>query len=423
MEPRPVIIIPAFRRHDSLERLLYSVNHAQYPENDHLLIISIDGGYSEQVAYIAEKFIFNHGKKEVIFHEKNLGLRNHILWCGNQSLIYENVIILEEDLFTDKFYYYFSISAIDFYKDDNEIAGISLYSPRTNEFANLPFEPLKSQFSVFKCQVPCSWGQIWTKKQWKLFREWYDFLDYTDFSEFDEIPEVVKNWPESSWKKFFSLYLVVKKLFFIYPYISYSTNCSDPGGKHIIGGTNYYQVAMSHPDRDTFDGNNFFESSSLPVAYDSFFEPLPFVLKNLKKLENIDFSVDLYSIKPISLLMKKEFVVTTRCIKDYFLSIPLCFRPLEYNFLHNNIKLCLNNSLIAYCGRSSQLSVHSMNNRNSIRLPEYFCNINLKRYENQIKEKCIDEFYSSISWRLTKPIRLAADIFFKMIDSIKYLVK
>ena len=76
----PAIVVVTYNRPDSLKRLLGSLSKARYPDGVPL-VISIDGGdsHEEEVVKIAGEFPWPHGKKEVICHEKNLGLRKHIL--------------------------------------------------------------------------------------------------------------------------------------------------------------------------------------------------------------------------------------------------------------------------------------------------------------------------------------------------------
>ena len=98
MMHHPAIVVVTYNRPDSLMRLLGSLTKARYPVGVPL-IISIDGGDNreKQVVKIAEEFPWPHGKKEVICHEKNLGLRKHILSCGDLTERYDSVIVLEDD--------------------------------------------------------------------------------------------------------------------------------------------------------------------------------------------------------------------------------------------------------------------------------------------------------------------------------------
>ena len=131
---KPVIIAVGFSRPNSLLRLLTSINNASFDDNDIELIITLDGGAKKEVAEIALQFNFKHGNKTLVQRDKNIGLREHILWCGDQTKKYQSVIILEDDLFVDCHFYRYAQHAINAYKDSDKLAGIALYSPRRNEY-------------------------------------------------------------------------------------------------------------------------------------------------------------------------------------------------------------------------------------------------------------------------------------------------
>lgn len=235
----PTIIVVGFSRPQALQRLLNSLNDAHYPSSV-LLLISLDGGASNAVHETVDAFEFKHGECRVLKHEQNMGLREHILWCGDQTSSCGAVIVLEDDLIVDPFFFFFACNALQAYADTPSVAGIALYSPGYNEYAGLPFEPLYNGQSSFLMAVPCSWGQLWSRGQWQAFRTWYGEGEQSKVDTCIGLPLCVKQWPESSWKKYFAAYLVQNSLFFIYPYISYTSNCSDTGGVHIKDKTSLF---------------------------------------------------------------------------------------------------------------------------------------------------------------------------------------
>jgi hypothetical protein len=212
---KPTIIVPAYSRADSLNRLLNSINDAIYPSNDIELIISLDGGYSKKVSNVAINFKFLHGNKQVIKRENNLGLREHILWCGEQTKKYESVIILEDDLFVDTYFYNYTVEALKYYQNEKQIAGISLYGHKYNEYADLPFEPIDNGCSAYFMQIASSWGQAWTKQHWEDFLIWYKNNYDNSLNGNIGLPGAVRNWPNSSWKKYYSAYLAIKNKYFL----------------------------------------------------------------------------------------------------------------------------------------------------------------------------------------------------------------
>ena len=153
------IIIVAFNRPKALERLLNSLLKASYP-GEVELVISVDGekegredgktiGKGEEVRRVASGFEWPFGEKKLIFHEKNLGLRRHVIFCGELNKDYEGVIVLEDDLYVAPSFYNYTLQAFEFYKGDPKIAGISLYSHAYNETAQFPFRPLSDDSDVF----------------------------------------------------------------------------------------------------------------------------------------------------------------------------------------------------------------------------------------------------------------------------------
>jgi len=98
----PVIVV-AYDRPEPLKRLLRSINKAIY-EHPVKLIISVDYKKNNDVIGVVNDFDWGHGSKEIIEHEKNLGLREHILFCGDLVRDYDGVIILEDDLYVSPFF-------------------------------------------------------------------------------------------------------------------------------------------------------------------------------------------------------------------------------------------------------------------------------------------------------------------------------
>ncbi|HWV71967.1 MAG TPA: glycosyltransferase, partial [Pseudosphingobacterium sp.] len=282
---KPAIVIVGFNRPKSLERLLSSIRNGQYCHDDIDMVISIDYQNSEarrEVLDIANKFSWNHGNKLVINHNENLGLRKHVLTCGDLTSQYQSIIMLEDDLVVSPYFYTYAQTMLSFYNNSPEIGGISLYNHKRNFCNKLPFEVLGERNSdVYFLQIASSWGQAWTAKQWKEFKEWYNKGQQLDVE--DLIPSEVISWPNSSWLKFFIKYLVVTNKYFVYPKNSLSTNFGD-GGTHNLKSNSSYQVPLDlsdDPDLKLIPLNR-----SINV-YDAFFEILPATLKKLN-LQLID---------------------------------------------------------------------------------------------------------------------------------------
>jgi len=330
-EIQPAIVIPAYRRPKALHRLLQSVASSHYPNSTVQLIISLDNGAAMDVINIAESFQFSSGDVTVIKQEQPLGLRNHILWCGDLTAEYGSVIVLEEDLMVDPWFYHYATQALNFYSDEERVGGIALYSPEFNEFADLPFEPLQSDKDTFFMQAGCSSGQAWTGKQWKTFKKWYHQADSGRIRDDIRLPDWVRFlWKESSWKKYYSGWLADSGLYMVYPYDSYTTNCSDQGGAHLSRATALHQVKFRHPGRKRLN----FQFSRLDehaVQYDSFMEMSGEMANSIMNSDHTDLEIDLYGTKSMELLQQKEWVVTSRTVVKAETTFPLAFRPLELN--------------------------------------------------------------------------------------------
>jgi len=323
------IVIAAYNRDLSLQRLLNSVAAAFYlcPVK---LIISVDGGGTGRVIDIAKEFDWQYGEKEVIHHPVNLGLRRHILSCGELAKDYDGIILLEDDLFVSPEFYKYALAAADFYRQCTDICGISLYSCCFNETAWLPFFPLVDGSDTFFMQLPCSWGQLWLREQWMEFSKWY-FMTETNISDSDiDLPYNICSWPETSWKKYFAKYMVEYDKYFVYPYNSYSTNFADSGQNH--KGTDLYQVPLVRSHSSEY---YFVQFSDSLVKYDMYCELLPECLKLMSSaLVNYDFEVDIHGAKHLAHIQKPWILTTKKCI-SYEKSYARKLIPPELNVVNS----------------------------------------------------------------------------------------
>lgn len=326
----PSIIIVTFNRPTSLKRLLNSVLKADYTAYHNIpLIISIDGGGTKDIFDLASNFEWPYGKKIILEHPQNLGLRKHIVFCGDMTEEYDSVIILEDDCLVSKNFYDFSCKALTYYHSDDRISGIALYSYQHNENASLPFRPLYDGKKVFFMQVPCSWGQAWTKKQWQAFKTFYNANP--KITSQDRFPESVKNWPESSWKKYFAKYMVEQQKYFIYPNISYSTTFADIG-VHWKDSMSFFQVTLEMQQNPDFEFVSFDDSYN---KYDAYFEILPDSLIHFGVDINPDTCIDIYGSKQMSMVNNKYLLSSKQC-NNPIKSFGADMLPLIQNILYNN---------------------------------------------------------------------------------------
>ncbi|RMG69361.1 MAG: glycosyl transferase family 2 [Bacteroidetes bacterium] len=263
----PAIVIIAYNRAHSLSRILGSLLQAQYPEGVQVpLVISIDKGDNADVLSVAESYTWPYGTKEVIYQSENLGLKAHVLACGDLTEQYGAAIVLEDDLYVSPYFYQYARQGLAFYADQPGIAGISLYTHRANVHANnLPFIPIQDGNDVFFMQMPSSWGQVWTRAWWRPFRTWLE--THGEIAPEERISDFVRSWPPSSWLKHKIRYLVDRDLYYVYPRISLATNFGDSGTNFVMNST-VYQVPILRGPMSW----RLVSLSEAYARYDSFFE-------------------------------------------------------------------------------------------------------------------------------------------------------
>lgn len=238
------ICIVTYNRLESVKRLIQSIYDASYnQENVFDLIISIDYSGNDDIFNFCNNLKWKYG--ELILHRytSNLGLKKHVLLCGDYVKNYDGIIMLEDDLVVSKEYTNYIEQVYPICKEISKVCGVSLYTYEKNEFSNFKvFVPKKNQNDIYLMKTPSSWGQFWTRNQWLNFKEWLEQNEKININEYD-VPDAIKNWGEQSWKKLFSLYMSQNDLYFIFPYYAYSTNMSDVG-IHNISSSNIMQCRL-----------------------------------------------------------------------------------------------------------------------------------------------------------------------------------
>lgn len=345
----PAIVIPAYNRPHTLKRLLNSLQAAEYPTNVQIpLVISIDPENdvpNRYVREVADSFVWKHGPKDIKLHSEHLGLLENFYYCGNLTQVYGSIIFLEDELFVSRTFYHYAVQALNFFKDDARIGGISLYCYNRNGFTHDPFVPLADGSDIFFLQTPSILGQAWSYDQWKKFTDWRA-------NQSNVYPEPADNlhdlWMQFATDEYFPIltkYLAATKQFYVFPRISYITGFGD-AGVHITSSTSYYQVPLQ---RGQFDISlRLFEESE--AIYDSFMELSPECLKCLvPSLNHIDFDVDLNATKAIHNLTR-DYVLTTRACKNPIKTFSLTMHPLEANLVFDmegtGIHLCRRSDIL-----------------------------------------------------------------------------
>lgn len=344
----PAIVVVGYNRPRSLERLFSSLLRADYPADIEIpLVISLDCCHEQNVAdavkKIADNIQWSRGHKEIICHRHRLGLKEHILKCGDLAEKYGSVIVLEDDLFLSPVYYRYASDALKFYRDDSRISGISLYSHRNNPCLQQPFEPLDDGVDNFFLQFASSWGQVWDKGQWNSFRSWYDKGQVVGAG--DPLPCQVIDWPDTSWLKLFIKYMVESGKTFVYPRVSLSTNFGDPG-THFSDQNSFYQVPILLKNKVY----RFVSLDDSLSVYDAFFELEPSVLNKItNRYHGKQYTIDLYGNKTSSKVAVKYMLTTQECTSaDH--TFANAMKPAVLNILNDvpgkEIRFCQANHIV-----------------------------------------------------------------------------
>ena len=317
-----------YNRINSLRRLLQSLEVADYSESV-TLIISIDKSDSDEIERFADSYQWSHGPKRVIKHETNLGLRRHILSCGDLLNEYDALVVLEDDITVAQSFYHYVQQCVEKYKDCMDCAGISLYNFPLNYQNTLPFTPVHSDSDVYMMNCAQSWGQVWMRKQWLEFKDWYN-KHKEEFGYLPHLPKAICSWPKSSWLKYHTRYCIENGKFFIYPYVSMSTNNGD-AGTHVSTGSSLFQSQMLYGQKCDF-------KLTPTILYDGFFEPM--FLADKLGLKDEELCVDYYGEKDKSLY--KKFLLTTKKLNYKIVEkYGLNYKPWELNILLDNSGDCV----------------------------------------------------------------------------------
>ena len=308
---------------------MHSLNSAYYDDSV-TLVISIDKSNTDVVEKYAYSLEWEHGNKRVITHSFNLGLRRHVLECGNLLSEFDALIVLEDDVSVSESFYLYAKQCVEKYSNDDRIAGISLYSFHYNYQNSYPFSPLHDKYDVYFMNCAQSWGQVWMKRQWFKFKEWYE-LNSDIFLDLNGIPDVLRQWPDSSWLKYHTAYCICNNKYFIYPYCSLSTNNSDMGTHVKVDRFTMTQVEMLRGKKEIFYLPDLEEKS---IQYDGFFEN-----KNIFQdlgISQYDICVDFYGTKRNE--EHKRYWLTRKHANYKILSsYSLSLKPYEYNII-NKVK-------------------------------------------------------------------------------------
>lgn len=323
-ESKIAIVVIGYDRISSIKRLLNSLLNANYYNYDVPLIISIDFSTNYSLHSYVNEFCWPFGKKYVFISEARLGLKEHIFRCGDFSQFFKAIILLEDDIYVSPNFYNYVISTVHKYYNDHRIAGISLYKHEQNGFNGIPFTPLQTGSDVFIMQTVVSWGQCWTRLMWYDFKRWLDLNPQIDFNLY-EMPVCIKDW-KNAWSKYYYAYILSTDKYFVFPYVSLSTNFNDVG-EHSNQTDSDWQVNLLFGRKEYILEN--FENL---VKYDVFLNNI--FLYNFLSLSKNELTIDLYGDK--NNISVKKYLLTINNLPYLILKkYGLCLRPIELNVILN----------------------------------------------------------------------------------------
>ena len=316
------LVVVGYNRPDSIRRILGSLERADYDYEDIRLVVSIDHSGMEEVVRTAEECVWSHGSKEVFYRSERLGLRKHIISCGDMTEKYGAVMILEDDLFVSPDFYNYAMQALERYGDDPRIAGISLNTKRELLESPYPFFPLHTGYDVYFQQFASSWGQVWNRRMWADFKEWYE--QNQTLPRNVNVPLTVLNYPETSWAKFYQTYVVEKNKFYVFSYDSLTTNFGD-AGEHFNHDSSAFQSVL-------FYGKKEYRMPAFEdgVKYDIFGEPLG--LGKVLEVPEEELTCDFWGRKQEA--SYKRYLLTC-CRRPYQVvkQFSMCMKPMELNVM------------------------------------------------------------------------------------------
>lgn len=350
------VVAVGYNRVSALKRLLDSLDRADYDYTDVRLVISLDYNENKEIVKMSECFEWKYGEKIVKAYPERMGLRKHILSCGDLTEKYGAVMILEDDLYVSPDYYNYAMKALQKYGEHSRIAGIALYTKRDLLESVYPFFPLKTGDDIYFQQFATSWGQVWNVRMWKEFREWYD--KNLDFPHHPEVPIEIWGYPESSWAKYYQTYIVDTGKYFVYSYDSLTTNFGD-AGEHFANSSLAAQSIL-------FFGKKEYRMPEFEdgVKYDIYGEPTE--LGRYLGIQEDEFTCDMWGRKQEQAY--RRYVLSSRKLGYKILaSYGMQMKPMELNVIEK-IK---GNDLMLYDTSVPESGVRENRGMERIHLLEY----------------------------------------------------
>ena len=326
------IVVTGYNRAKSLKTLLKSLTLLRMDQNIPL-VISLDNGGTNEVVQICKNFQWKFGDKEIIVHDKRLGLKEHFIFAGDLTEKYDNVLFLEDDLLVVQTMSNYVIQYLQFYADDDRIAGATCYNPIFTVSSGRRFYAIEDGYDNFFLQHPY-WGNIWSKKKWRLFKEYLKtYKENTDI-----LPIAARSW-KRSFKKVFMQYLVETHRTMVIPRISLVTNTGVAGDHYKFVMNNLHPAMLFANVVQQYRFSTLDQSLSV---YDAFEElKVDIIKKNNPNLAKYNFSSNLNGNKKS---VSTPYILSYGSSKNTVMSFSGAMKPTELGVLLNlqgdDIVLC-----------------------------------------------------------------------------------
>lgn len=316
------IAILAYNRIDSLKRLLDSLKSTRLIDTCDVYIF-LDYNSSKISRSEIWTLLKNYTIADIYESEINLGLKENmhrvLKWASIQS---SPTMVLEDDLYVSKNAIDYAIQVLDFYIDEPRIGMYSLYHQHYIYTTEFPFIPLIENSDVYMMQFPSSSGFVVTSE---IANKYIQFVQkHNDNNSFPIHPKI-SNWPDTSWKKIYTAFLVKENLYTVFPRISYTTNFGEKGENHHYK-SNHFQSLLSVFETDSF---TFKKLNSTFAIYDHCMEWQPSELL-FPDFKNTTF--DLNGAKNAELI-DTDWVITLRKNKEHDGQYARRLKPQEANII------------------------------------------------------------------------------------------
>jgi hypothetical protein len=226
-DERFVLIVFAWKRKASLERLVESLKRSDYAEKSVEIRFNVEFNPSVAVREYLMDLEWNHGPKRIIWRSEPFGLERMVVESWDASNDKEFAFFFEDDVEVHPAYFKFALACMNRSEisNDSSAIGIALTTPRFDE-VNLersvwsPRLVIGENDLLFLFQQPCSWGALYFPWAWRNFLSYHAKRRGTaPFKEegMQVIPEsCVSGW-RRSWKKYLMELMVMKGLVMLYP--------------------------------------------------------------------------------------------------------------------------------------------------------------------------------------------------------------